>query len=253
MTPSNNQPNPEEIRAQLAKMGFQETPADAAEPPTLNDDELMDALNVDSYADEDVTRIPIPEEAMEGIEPPEKERLLRLDGGKPEVDPWVRYVQTLGAVTVTEHEKETYHKALLFDQRFETAIDLPMGDEAFRVRIRSLYASEKEVMALAVSKLVEEYPVVTLNNAATATAHYFRMLILTQVVSFGGKIQEPYDARTEPSQLAEHSPKVAELARLARTSFGEMHQAKFKALMKALQIFETKQVILEDALGNRDF
>lgn len=253
MSPETDQTDPEEVKALLAKMGYQpDAPAEQETSPA--DEDPLAALNMAEHAEENIRRIPISAEALDALNPPEKTRELRLNTEiKPETDPWTRRIPQLGVITVTQQERDDYQKALLFDTRFIARIDIPFGSDQLSVVLQSLYTSEKEVTALAIDQIARNYPVQSINNVGVATTHYFRALILTQVISYGSTVMQPYDARPPAGICAESSPKVAELANLARISFGDMHQAKYKALMKALQIFETKQVILEDAVGNRDF
>lgn len=193
---------------------------------------------------------------------PEKERVRNTAQGlfnSPEVsssefkDPWSRTLPQLGKVSVSMAELDQYTKSMLFDERFQLPIRLRVGDLPFVVEARSLYMSEREVMALAVAEVAKNYPVQTIQNAAVVAEYYLKIALLVQIVSVNGKSFDAFDARPEPGTLPENSPKVQELAQLARTRFGEMHQAKMKTLIRALHTFETKQQILEDAYHNRDF
>lgn len=192
---------------------------------------------------------------------PEKNRVRNLPGsiyGSHEEatvvhDPWMRNIQELGQVSVSEEELEEYTRALLHDQRFEINLPLLMGDEPLNIVVRSLYISEREVIACAVSEVAEKYPIKSLQNAALVADYFLKMAILVQVVSLNGKPMDAFDARPEEGTLPEKSEKVGQLAEMARLKFGQMHQAKLKMLIRALHTFETKQQILEDAYYNRDF
>ena len=233
------------------------------------DDPLL-AIDINTYAEDQVVRIPLNPETIKDLQPEEKERILRdpsLVGEPPPSmvpsvqDPWTRYVPTLGRVTVSDEEREEYLRALLQEQRFEIPIHLTLGKGTpFVVTIRSQYASEKEIVALAVDKVTKDYPIRSLAdnssgmaNMALALDYYLRLSIMTQVTRINGEPQEVFDARTEPNQFPESSPKVGELAAAVRTRFASVHQARFRLLVQALNTFHTKQLILEDAMVNRDF
>lgn len=203
----------------------------------------------------------IPEHLLSQLQPPEKDRVRNMPGelfsepeGNPEKqDPWSRYADTLGKVEVTNDELEKYTRSLLFDERFEIPVRFFLGDEPFEVVCRSLYVSERETMALAVSRIAANYPIPSLPTAAVVADYYLKLALSVQVVSVNGKSFDAYDARPEAGQLPEDSPKIDEMVRLGRLAFQDMHQAKLKTLIKALHIFEVKQQILEDAYYNRDF
>lgn len=228
-------------------------------------DDPIHALDLNTYSEDQINRIPIPEDSLANFKPEEKQRKLRkppLEGAAEPKDPWVREVGNLGSVTVTDEERDEYLRALLMEQRFEIHLNLTIGrDTPFLVKTRSLYASEKEVIALAVEQVVKNYPIRSLvegqegalANMAVATDYYLRLAVMTQVVTINGVPQNPFDCRTEPGELPENSPKVAELAIAVRTRFADIHQAKFRLLVQALHLFQTKQLILEDAMINRDF
>lgn len=202
----------------------------------------------------------IPPELLARLSPPEKERIRNMPGGffpdtesTPSKDPWIRYDDRLGKVTVSSAELEAYTKALLFDQRFEIPIRLQLGDEPFEVVCRSLYVSEKETMALAVAKIAANYPIPTLPSAAVVADYYLKLALSVQLVSINGAPAQAFDARPDEGQLPEESPKVEEMVKFARLAFQNTHEAKLKTLLRALHTFEVKQQILEDAYHNRDF
>lgn len=236
-------------------------PLERSENP---EDDPIHALDLNTYTEDQIHRIPIPEDSLKEYQPEEKARVLRtppLEGAKEVKDPWVRQAGTLGTITVSDEEREEYLRALLMEERFEINLNLTIGkDTPFLVRVHSLYASEKEVIALAVEKVVKDYPIRSLvegqgalTNMAVATDYYLRLAVMTQVVAINGVPQHPFNCRTETGQLPEDSPKVAELATAVRTRFADIHQAKFRLLVQALHTFQTKQLILEDAMINRDF
>jgi hypothetical protein len=236
-------------------------PLERSENP---EDDPIHAIDLNTYTEDQIKRIPIPEESIAEFRPEEKPRKLRkppLDGAVDVKDPWTRQAGALGLITVSDEERDEYLRALLLEERYEIPLNLTIGrDTPFVVRARSLYASEKEVVALAVEQVVKNYPIRSLvegqgplANMAVATDYYLRLAVMTQVVSINGVPQNPYDCRTEPGQLPEDSPKVAELAVAVRTRFADIHQAKFRLLVQALHTFQTKQLIMEDAMINRDF
>ena len=238
------------------------TPLETSERP--EDDPIL-ALDMTTYTEEQIQKFPIPSGAVADLQPEEKERILRepdfAGDPQPQKDPWVRFVSKLGHVTVSDEEREEYLRALLMEERFEIPLQMTIGkDIPFVVRVRSLYASEKEVIALAVEKVVQDCPIRSLvenqnplSNMAVAADYYLRLSIMTQVVQINGEPQDVFDARTTPGQLPESCCKVAKLAELVRTRFANIHQAKFRLLVQALHLFQTKQLILEDAMINRDF
>ncbi len=272
MTTDNN--DEEEIKRLLRARGFT-GPLEGPDPTlaegaalerkdTPDDDPLL-ALDLNTYTDDQIQRIPIPAEQVADLQPEEKERKLRQpppygENADPK-DPWVRNAGSLGNVTVSDEEREEYLRALLMEERFEIPLHLTLGkDTPFVVHCRSLYASEKEVIALAVEQVVKNYPIRSLvenqgalTNMAVATDYYLRLAVMTQVTKINGEPQNPFNARTEPGELPENSPKVAELAVAVRTRFADIHQAKFRLLVQALHLFQTKQLIMEDAMINRDF
>ncbi len=213
-------------------------------------------------ATEEERTIQLDEETLSKLKPPEKERVRSMPGGvfeptetdpKVKIDPWSRTNDKIGKVTVDSQELEEYTRSLLYDERFQLQIPLLMGKTPLVVTLRSLYVAEREIISMALSKVIESYPIPTLQNAALVADYYLKMALACQVVAIDEKGQDPYDARPEPGMLPESSPKVAELAQLVRIKYGQMHQAKFQLLVRALHIFETKQKILEDAYANRDF
>ena len=202
----------------------------------------------------------IPEDLISKLSPPEKERVRNMPGGlfgdkegEGSKDPWSRYDDRLGKVTVNAEDLETYTKALLFDSRFELPIRLMLGEEPLEVVCRSLYVSERETMALAVAKIAANYPIPTLPTAMVVADYYLKLALTVQLVSVNGQPMTAYDARPDVGQLPEESPKIEEMVKLARLAFQNTHEAKLKTLIRALHIFEVKQQILEDAYHNRDF
>lgn len=264
MSTKTDEPDPAELRRILLKNGWKPEEEDgppAGDPIPVGEGEVI-SLGKLLREGGDSETIKLVGDLPEGAVLPDKDRVRNLPSGvfgsgeeqaEEKKDPWVRFVPELGKVEVTPADLETYTRALLFDQRFELAIPLWLGDQPMTVVVRSLYISEREVMAFAVAKVAESYPIQTLRNAALVSDYFLKMSVLVQVVSINDADNHPYDARPEPGQLPETCPKVEELANLSRTAFGEMHQAKLKALIRALHTFETKQQILEDAYYNRDF
>lgn len=275
MTPEPTSPAPDpKVMAALEKMGFKPNPeekklADGSAAPT---DDPMALLNIGEHPEEDIQRFDLPPGMVDEISPPEKERVAR---GKPSdnEDPskyWERRLDGYGKVTVSEEEKDIYQDAVLSDERFRLVLNLNLGNNRIDIGIRSLYTSEKEVIALAIKKCVDEHPLKlrsgdlgqTMQESSLGTAFLFRCWILCQIETWNGERifpgNEPFDARPEKNEEGEEvlpsdSKKVGDLARRVTVMFGNMHQAKTKALIRAIQIFETKQLILEDAMFNRDF
>ncbi len=206
--------------------------------------------------------IAIPEDLLKQLKPEEKERVRNLPGGafageeqKPDstTDPWSRYIPELGKVSVSKTELEEYTRALLFDERFQLPIRLFFGVQPVQIVVRSLYVAEREVMAMALNKITEMYPIRTIQNAALVADHFLRMSVAVQVVSMDETDMQPLDALPEPGVDPHSSPEVEKLVEAAKHRFSGMHQAKLKTLIRALHMFETKQTILEDAYFNRDF
>lgn len=252
-----DEPDVSAIKDILRKGGWQD---EESQPIELKEGEVKNIADLLGETEMGET-FALPEGVRQELTPPEKERVRNVVGGffgedeeQPvNRDPWSRQIPQLGTVTVSEEELAEYTRALMHDQRFELTLPVYLGDEPMLIRMRSLYVSEREVMAQAVNQIAEEYPIKSLPNAAIVADYFLKLAILIQVVSIDGQSNYPYDARPEAGELAENSPKVAELKKLGRTRFGEMHQAKLKLLIRALHIFETKQQILEDAYYNRDF
>jgi hypothetical protein len=264
----------EEVKRLLRQRGFT---GPLEEDPTLEEgasleqkdmrpeDDPLHALDLNTYTDDKIQRFPIDPESIQDLQPEEKERIRRTTEESEEAsrlkDPWMRYVPTLGTITVSEEEKEEYLRALLQEQRFEIPLQLVIGkDTPFVVRVRSLYAAEKEVIALAVEQVVKDYPIRSLVDnqtpfagAAVAVDYFLRLSVMTQIVSVNGVAQNPFDATVAPGELPEHSPKRHALAKEVRLKFATAHQAQFRLLVQALNLFQNKQLILEDAMVNRDF
>ena len=248
--------NTEDIKAILRKHGWQEEQATAeksgGEPSTAEKTE---------GAPQENQTFQIPEDLMDKLTPAEKERVRNTAGHPfqtpgerpPNKDPWKRYVDELGTVEVTELELQEYTRALLFDERFQLPVRLPIGEQTAEIVVRSLTVSEREVMALALNQIAASYPVASLQNAALIADYFLKMSLLVQVVSFNGQPCMAYDASTAPGELPEKSPKVSELAQLARTEFANYNQGRLRLMIRALHLFETKQTILEDSYFNRDF
>ena len=252
----NDEPDSAAVKAILKQNGWSE--ASDGEPIELKEGETKQISDLLAGQELGET-IAIPPELLPAP-PPEKERVRNLAGGlfsaeeeEAKKDPWSRFVPELGKVEVSEEELTEYTRALLHDTRFTLTIPMYLGDEPMRIGVRSLYISEREVMALAVSRIAEDYPIKTLHNASLVADYFLKLAVLVQITDIDGKSCDPYDARPESGTLPEKSPKVQELVTMARTRFGEMHQAKLKLLIRALHTFETKQQILEDAYHNRDF
>lgn len=206
--------------------------------------------------------IEIPADLLAQLKPEEKERVRNLPGGafageeaKPEdkVDPWSRHIPELGKVTVSKSELEAYTRALLFDERFELPIRLFFGSQPVEFVVRSLYVAEREVMAMALNKVTELYPIKTIQNAALVAEHFLRMSLAVQVVSMDGVSMDPIEALPQPGIDPATAPEVDKLVEASKLRFAGMHQAKIKTMIRALHTFETKQTILEDAYFNRDF
>ncbi len=262
-------PNPGLLEA-LKGMGYVPTAseqgiADAAESPS---EDPMGLLNMDQHDESGIKRYDLPEGMIEEISPPEKERELRgelVTKDSLKKNHWVRDLPGYGTVGVTDDEKDAYVDALMNDARFEIIIPVSFGKRTVDVRVRSLYTSEKEVIALAVKKCVEKHPLKSnsgdlgqaMHESSLGTAFLFRSWITCQIVSWNGgpSIEglETFDAKVEPGKRPADSPYVDKLAEIVSISFGDAHQARTKALIRAIQIFETKQLIMEDAAGNRDF
>ena len=252
-------PDPIEVEKILRKLGWKgeaDAPVDSVEDAEQDEDPLA-ALDINTH--EEVQRLALPQDTLEGIAPPQKERVRNIAGGvpdpegKPPPDPWSRDVPQLGNVSVTPGELEHYTKCLLFDERFELPVNLWVGGQHVQVGVRSLYMGEREVIMLAVADVVKNYPIQTVHSASIVSDYTMKLHVLTQLTRFGEAALQPYDANPGIGTRPEDSPKVAELAQLARTHFSQTHQAKLMAMIRAVHLFETKQQILEDCFHNRDF
>jgi hypothetical protein len=228
------------------------------------DDNPFDALDIETHETE--TRGLDPEEPSETS----SGELRRTPGGifdegeadanaqLPEKDPWSRTLPGLGKVTVNESEREDYWRALWAETPFNGTVMLALpgvGDMHFV--FRSLSQGSKEIVAVAVDRLLKEHPVKTADALTLAGDYYMRIRVILQLVRWwnDGSKREflPYDAVLDPDELAENSPHVATLIKLGRTWFNTWSESSLKTVFKALHAFETKVVIMEDAAINQDF
>ncbi len=158
---------------------------------------------------------PLPMENEEPEEQPDT-KIRRMPEGMREStrrprDPWIRIHDQVGKVTISAEELALYTKALLFDERFELGIPVYLGEQPVVVTLRSLYVSEREVMALALKKLIDEYPVPSMQSTAIVADAFLKMAIVCQAVAIDDKPLDVFDARPEPGQFAEESPTVGAL------------------------------------------
>lgn len=246
---SEEQPNDDGVRDLLRKMG--------AEP-----DNPLQALNMDSYAPEDVIRIdaPAPEALMEEEDPG-----LRRTAGPPfdlgeegpyvpPKDPWTREVPELGTVSVTEEEQRSFWRALLQDDTWRTTVAIEKdGFEPMRYTFRTRSQGLKEIVALAVDKVAEHHPIKTITNLQLTEDYYLRLCLITQLLEIDGKTQKVPDPVLAEGERMEDSPWPDKLAVMARVWFNGWSESRIKMALRALAVFELKLKILEDGSINRTF
>lgn len=255
---------PEDMRSALRKMGARVDDPTAQEQEQLEGDPIGEAFDIESYDDEDVVKVPIDGELAEELRPPDRERIRRTAGPPydegEEPDPsrslWHRNVPGIGAVTVTEEEKDIYAKALLFDTRVEFTLPLVRGESTMLVTVRSLYEGENDLIALAVASGVTSHPLRgQLEQARLAALLYLRLSAALQITRVRDKVFTPFEVTGEelaaPPDI--DAPVLQRMLDDAAVRFNTTHKPTYQLLMSALHIFNTKLKILEDAGWNGDF
>jgi hypothetical protein len=246
---SEEQPNDEGVRDLLRKMGVQP-------------DNPLQALNMDSYAPEDVVRLdaPAPEALLE-----EEDQGLRRTAGPPfdrgeegpytsPKDPWTREVPELGTVSVTEEEQCSFWRALWHDEVWQTTVAIEKdGFEPLRYTFRTRSQGLKELVALAADRVAEQHPIKTIHNTKLVDDYYLRLCIITQLLEIDGKTQNAPDAVLAEGERMEDSQWPDKLAAMARVWFNNWSESRIKMAFRALHVFEIKLKILEDASINRTF
>lgn len=172
----------------------------------------------------------------------------------PSRDPWSRHVPELGKIEVTDEEKVEFWRALWHDDLFTTTVDIRTeGRDPVSFTFRSRTQGTKELVALAVDRVVRTHPIQTISSTQVAYDYYLRLCLMTQLVAINGKPCNPHDATLEQDELAESSPHVDSLAKGVRTFFNNWSESKVMTAYKALHAFEVKLKILEDGSVNRTF
>lgn len=266
-----NTPDPDEVKKILAGFGVDvdETPA-AKEEPAKKPERPEDDPDHPSYDPMSALDISTHESVLEiagdllGEHDEEEHPPLRRDGEGPATelarsrpaiqDRWTRNIPNLGVVGVTDEEKRVFENSFLHDDRIELPITFKLTvDRSMTVVCRTVYTHEREVIACAVQRLVEEHPMATMATMAVASEFAIRANALVQVVSVGDKKWPAFDLRRRDGEQPAHHPDMDKLVTAARGHFENLQGRHFALISRALHIFEVKMTILEDALANQDF
>ncbi len=234
----------------------------AVEPTaTEKDEDPLSAINLDPEKD-DVVRVPL--EDPEAFEEPEieyeetapegpftgtAEEAAEREANKPH-DPYARIVPGLGEVRVSEAEVDEFVRAFWHDDFFELTVAVPVGDRDFKVRARSLTNTERELVYNALNRLRDDNP----NDMGSLTLEYLqRMSAALQILAvndkeFKGRVSLPEDTDPFSDMAVKTITEAAEkIPRYVK------HQTAWQAIVAGMRIFEAKQAILEDGVGNRTF
>jgi hypothetical protein len=216
--------------------------------PLVQDDNVMAGLEIDGQ--ELLAQVPLDEPIEEEIPRIERDPDVTFKREKPK-NPWARYFPELGLVEVTEGEKEIFYRQFLNNDRISFPISVNIGLDRRTVQMRNLTPYEREIVAICVERIVESHPVTKIDKANLANDYLVKLNMILQILAVEGEEWEPYTWLYTPEQLPEETEDVTKLQRIARLRFVNSH--RFIHYFRALQLFEIKRTILEDAVANRDF
>jgi len=233
-----------------------------AEPPSdkLPQEEINSAL---SDVGEDATIFEIPAGFIPEEEEEHKVRRVPAMGEgverRPPPDPWMRDIPELGKVKVSNPEWETFYRNFLLGvrQKLVTRIQVMPG-QYFECVVQNLTPGEKELLALAVSKILKVHPITMEGDSPDAVKallkadYWLKLEVLTRVLTITGSPDwKPIALKLEEDMLPEEYPDLDLLVRASRTRFN--NSQIFPLLFRSLHLAAVKFTILEDALANRDF
>lgn len=160
---------------------------------------------------------------------------------------WTFKSPTIPDVTVTEHEKTLFFKALLNDTEFklEIVFELP---EQFSIGARGLTAFEQKTIAAALKLDADEKQI---DGPAGFASFMQQYCLMYQVIDVNSK---PFPRiEVDKHQSLTFSEHVKLLREQMRAVIDKMPSFKLITIIKALIIFEIKQKLMHDGLVNRNF
>ena len=225
--------------------------------------EMADALDVEG---QEHVKIAIPEELARS--PMDEDRVRRVPGGifgeseegsppeKPDI--WMRKVPELGTVRVSEPEYEAFFRNYLLGVRqvVRTKIQVTPG-VYFCCKVQALTPSEREVLAIAVSKIVKHSILLQeLEDSRDVkqvlkTDAWMKLEALVRIVSIEDQPWEHFKIDLGSDMLPEEYPDYDKLVRASKLRFNNSHN--FTLIFRSLHQAAVKFTIMEDALANRDF
>lgn len=145
-------------------------------------------------------------------------------------------------VPITDEDKDTYFKSMLFD----TAIELPITSMQGKVVItcRALNVYENDLVYVALERAMKDHKLPP--TAWEGLCQQYRMVM--QVVRFNGTLLD-YTHFDTPGNTNEDAGKLLEAAK----SIYSMSMAKYNLYLRSLHVFQYKVNKLNEAIYNQGF
>jgi hypothetical protein len=152
-------------------------------------------------------------------------------------------------ITVTDQEKEAFFKMMLHDQPFELEIDLMGGKFPVLYRARTDY--EQTMLVIVVDALARTDP--TKQSLVQATSLLQNFLLVTMIKSIDGK---PFPTVHIEKDTESKSP-LDDIKQKLQDAVAEhldpLQGPKKDLLIKGLQLFESKVLLMKQECLNKDF
>ncbi len=164
-------------------------------------------------------------------------------------DPWKRVVVGLGLVEATREHREVYEELFFSDDPLELDISMQVGLRKIVVRCRTLTPGERELVARAAKRALEDNELLKTAGQALVNEYVLRASVIAQVTRFGEETWPAGNGILDNRSEAD----VENLAELCRSFFDDMPRRKFALIAKAVHTFDVICDILDDAAVNADF
>jgi hypothetical protein len=228
------------LRALMAEM--KDEAAKNPQPAGEQEEDPLKNLEFDAHGPATVLEV-------DGLRPTLPREETPLEGPlfqreEPE-DPSSRVIPRLGKVAVSDSDKDEFFRCFLQGVRCQLPVVIDAGEKPRRYVFRDLSMGEKDLCYELLQHLSKD-------TAPGLGNRHFNLYVQARVyLSTVREDDVKWPAAAEDFNVLDASP--AEFLNVIKNHFANFFGARYAALVDAYTIFETRIVILEDAVSNSDF